>query len=152
MHAGVFFGISGNSFSLLCSNQSFISHLSRWFDSCVCAFCFTGMSMVTMLITKLAPHQLTCHLPMMRRRRRRRRKQVCSSFTPVLELFLLKFSFYVHSLTGVLKQCVSADLAPISWFQASVEGGGHWRRFACLLCVSFLGHLYHFVSTMQFRR
>lgn len=39
-------------------------------------------SMVTMLIIKLAPHQLPCHqLPMMRKRRMRMRKQVCFSFT-----------------------------------------------------------------------
>uniref|UniRef100_A0A8C0KS34 SEC24 homolog B, COPII coat complex component n=1 Tax=Canis lupus dingo TaxID=286419 RepID=A0A8C0KS34_CANLU len=35
--------VLGSSFSLLMQCQSFISHLSCWFDSCVCAFHFTGM-------------------------------------------------------------------------------------------------------------
>jgi len=41
-------------------------------------------SMVDMLITKLALHQLPCHqVQMMRKRMRRMRKQVGFSFTPV---------------------------------------------------------------------
>lgn len=32
-----------SSFSLLMQCQNFISHLSCWFDACVCAFHFTGM-------------------------------------------------------------------------------------------------------------
>lgn len=32
-----------SSFSLLMQCQNFISYLSCWFDSCICAFHFTGM-------------------------------------------------------------------------------------------------------------
>lgn len=96
-----------------------------------------------MLIIKLAPRRLPCHpLLMMRKRRRRMRKQVCFSFTPVLHLYPLTFSFYVHSLNrGVCR------FNSMNWL------GLGYRRWGSLkwgvlhvFCFSSLGHLYHFVS------
>lgn len=42
MHAGMLFVMS-EFFLTFNAMSNFISHLSCWFDSCVCAFHFTGM-------------------------------------------------------------------------------------------------------------
>lgn len=99
--------------------------------------------MVNMLIIKLAPHQLPCHqLPMMRKRRRRMRKQVCFSFTPVLDFFLLKFSFISTDLT-FKRICVCENWHNELNLVWVAEGWVIWNEVFVLF--SSLGYLYHFL-------